>query len=231
MAKAKSKKITLEEALVPVEEQPYKVPENWCWIHLLDSFDNVTDSKKKLATKEYLEDGEYPIIDQGQDFIGGYTDDADMIYDGELPIVIFGDHTRCIKYIDFQFAQGADGVKVLKPKQFWNDKAFYYAMQSIEIPNMGYRRHYPLFKDFCIPLPPLAEQKRIVEQIESLFSKLDEAKEKAQEVIDRIETNIEAILYNVFSGKLTQYWRKENGVDYDFAVSLYSSLVAQIHII
>ena len=154
MAKAKSKKITLEEALVPVEEQPYKVPENWCWIHLLDSFDNVTDSKKKLATKEYLEDGEYPIIDQGQDFIGGYTDDADMIYDGELPIVIFGDHTRCIKYIDFQFAQGADGVKVLKPKQFWNDKAFYYAMQSIEIPNMGYRRHYPLFKDFCIPLPP-----------------------------------------------------------------------------
>lgn len=133
MAKAKSKKITLEEALVPVEEQPYKVPENWCWIHLLDSFDNVTDSKKKLATKEYLEDGEYPIIDQGQDFIGGYTDDADMIYDGELPIVIFGDHTRCIKYIDFQFAQGADGVKVLKPKQFWNDKAFYYAMQSIEM--------------------------------------------------------------------------------------------------
>lgn len=226
MAKAKSKKITLEEALVPVEEQPYKVPENWCWIHLLDSFDNVTDSKKKLATKEYLEDGEYPIIDQGQDFIGGYTDDADMIYDGELPIVIFGDHTRCIKYIDFQFAQGADGVKVLKPKQFWNDKAFYYAMQSIEIPNMGYRRHYPLFKVFCIPLPPLAEQKRIVEQIESLFSKLDEAKEKAQEVIDRIETNIEAILYNAFSGKLTQYWRKENGVDYNWEKSTLSKIVS-----
>ena len=226
MAKAKSKKITLEEALVPVEEQPYKVPKNWCWIHLLDSFDNVTDSKKKLATKEYLEDGEYPIIDQGQDFIGGYTDDADMIYDGELPIVIFGDHTRCIKYIDFQFAQGADGVKVLKPKQFWNDKAFYYAMQSIEIPNMGYRRHYPLFKDFCIPLPPLAEQKRIVEQIENLFAKLDEAREKAQEIIDRIETNIEAILYNAFSGKLTQYWRKENGVDYNWEKSTLSKIVS-----
>lgn len=226
MAKAKSKKITLEEALVPVEEQPYKVPKNWCWIHLLDSFDNVTDSKKKLATKEYLEDGEYPIIDQGQDFIGGYTDDADMIYDGELPIVIFGDHTRCIKYIDFQFAQGADGVKVLKPKQFWNDKAFYYAMQSIEIPNMGYRRHYSLFKDFCIPLPPLAEQKRIVEQIENLFAKLDEAREKAQEIIDRIETNIEAILYNAFSGKLTQYWRKENGVDYNWEKSTLSKIVS-----
>lgn len=213
MAKAKSKKITLEEALVPAEEQHYEVPENWCWIHLLDSFDNVTDSKKKLATKEYLEDGEYPIIDQGQDFIGGYTDDADMIYDGELPIVIFGDHTRCIKYIDFQFAQGADGVKVLKPKQFWNDKAFYYAMQSIEIPNMGYRRHYPLFKDFCIPLPPLAEQKRIVEQIESLFAKLDEAKEKALSVVESFELREKAIYKKAFEGDLTNSWRAENGIN------------------
>ena len=133
-----------------------------------------------------------------------------MIYDGELPIVIFGDHTRCIKYIDFQFAQGADGVKVLKPKQFWNDKAFYYAMQSIEIPNMGYRRHYPLFKDFCIPLPPLAEQKRIVEQIESLFSKLDEAKEKALEVIDGYEARNAAVYNDAFSGRLTVQWRKDN---------------------
>lgn len=213
MAKAKSKKITLEEALVPVEEQPYKVPKNWCWIHLLDSFDNVTDSKKKLATKEYLEDGEYPIIDQGQDFIGGYTDDADMIYDGELPIVIFGDHTRCIKYINFQFAQGADGVKVLKPKQFWNDKVFYYAMQSIEIPNMGYRRHYPLFKDFFIPLPPLAEQKRIVEQIESLFAKLDKAKEKALSVVESFELREKAIYKKAFEGDLTNSWRAENGIN------------------
>ena len=215
MAKAKSKKITLEEALVPVEEQPYKVPKNWCWIHLLDSFDNVTDSKKKLATKEYLEDGEYPIIDQGQDFIGGYTDDADMIYDGELPIVIFGDHTRCIKYIDFQFAQGADGVKVLKPKQFWNDKAFYYAMQSIEIPNMGYRRHYPLFKDFCIPLPPLAEQKRIVEQIESLFSKLDEAKEKIECLLDSKKVSCNSVLNKAFTGKLTAKWRENNNIKFE----------------
>lgn len=132
----------------------------------IDAFDNVTDSKKKLATKEYLAEGEYPVIDQGQEFIGGYTNNEDIAYEGELPVVIFRDHTRCVKYIDFYFAQGADGVKVLRPKSFWNAKAFYYAFQSIEIPNMGYRRHYPLFKDFSIPIPPLAEQQRMVEQID-----------------------------------------------------------------
>lgn len=210
MAKAKKGKLSIEEMLVSTDIKPYEIPDNWCWIHLLDSFDNVTDSKKKLATKEYLEDGEYPIIDQGQDFIGGYTDDGGMIYDGELPIVIFGDHTRCIKYIDFPFAQGADGVKVLKPKKFWDAKAFYYAMQSVEIPNMGYRRHYPLFKDFCIPVPPLAEQKRIVEQIENLFFKLDEARERTQSALDEYETRKQAILYKAFSGGLSNEWRVEN---------------------
>lgn len=212
MAKAKKGKLCIEEMLVSTDLQPYEIPKNWCWIHLLDSFDNVTDSKKKLSTKEYLEEGEYPIIDQGQEYIGGYTDDEGMIYDGKLPIVIFGDHTRCIKYIDFQFAQGADGVKVLKPKQFWDSKAFYYAMQSVEIPNMGYRRHYPLFKDFCIPVPPLVEQKRIVEQIENLFTKLDEAKDKLQEALDSFDSRKNAILYKSLSGDYTRTWRVKNNI-------------------
>ncbi len=205
----------LEQALVPVEEWPYEVPGNWCWIHLLDTFDNVTDSKKKLATKEYLEEGKYPIVDQGQEFIGGYTNNEDIVYEGELPIIIFGDHTRCVKYIDFVFAQGADGVKVLKPKSFWNAKAFYYGFQSIEIPNLGYRRHYPLFKNICIPIPPLNEQQRIVDRIEGLFAKLDEVKEKVQVVIDGFELRKTVILHKAFTGELTERWRKEHGVGLD----------------
>lgn len=86
--------------------------------------------------------------------IGGYTNDREMIFAGNVPVIIFGDHTRCIKYIDFPFAQGADGIKVLKPKQFFNEKAFYYAFQTVDIPNMGYRRHFPLFDKYAIPVPP-----------------------------------------------------------------------------
>ena len=219
MARGKKKEsaLTLEEklaqALVPVEEQPYKVPENWRWVWLPVTFENYTDSKKKVQQKTYLEDGPVSVIDQGQELIGGYTDDESMLYSGELPVVIFGDHTRCIKYIDFPFAQGADGVKVLKPKAFYSPKAFYYSLQAVDIPNMGYRRHFPLFDQYAMPVPPLAEQQRIVDRIEYLFAKLDEAKEKAQSVLDSFETRKAAILHKAFTGELTTKWRAEHGLD------------------
>ena len=202
----------LEQALVVPGYEPYTIPDNWCWLKLLASFDNCTDSKKKVKQKQYLESGTWAIIDQGKQEIGGYTNDEALLYTGNLPVIIFGDHTRCIKYIDFPFAQGADGVKVLSPKSFYLPKLFYYALQSVEIPNLGYRRHFPIFDRFAIPLPPLPEQHRIVERIESLFSKLDEAKEKAQGVIDSFETRKAAILHKAFSGELTAKWREENGV-------------------
>lgn len=212
----KGEVLTLEErlqaSLVPESEQPYRVPGNWCWLHLLDSFDNKTNSKKKVHQKAYLEKGVLAVVDQGQELVGGYTNDETMAYSGELPIIIFGDHTRCVKYIDFPFAQGADGVKILKPKSFFDPKAFYLAMQSIDISNMGYRRHFPLFSQYAIPLPPLPEQRRIVARIESLFAKLDEAKQKAQDALDSFETRKAAILHKAFTGELTDQWRKKRGV-------------------
>ena len=205
----------LQAALVPDWEWPYKLPENWCWLKLVESFDNHTDSKKKIKQKDYLEKGKLAVVDQGQELIGGYTNDVEKSYSGALPIVIFGDHTRCIKFVDFPFAQGADGVKVLRPKPFYLPKAFYYALQSVNIPNLGYRRHFPLFNKFSIPLPPFAEQQRIVDRIESLFAKLDESKEKAQAVVDSFETRKAAILHKAFTGELTAKWREEHGVSID----------------
>ena len=202
----------LQAALVPDWEWPYKLPENWCWLKLVESFDNHTDSKKKIKQKDYLVKGKLAVVDQGQELIGGYTNDVEKSYSGALPIVIFGDHTRCIKFVDFPFAQGADGVKVLRPKPFYLPKAFYYALQSVNIPNLGYRRHFPLFNKFSIPLPPFTEQQRIVDRIESLFTKLDEAKEKAQAVMDSFETRKAAILHKAFTGELTAKWREEHAV-------------------
>ena len=202
----------LQQALVPAEEQPYEVPENWVWVRLLSTFVNKTDSKKKIQQKFYLKTGDYAIVDQGQNLIGGYTNDASLQYDGELPVVVFGDHTRCVKYVDFKFVQGADGVKVLLPFKSFDSKFFYYAIMNLNIPNMGYRRHFPLFDKLTLPLPPLSEQQRIVERIEELFAKLDEAKERLQEAADSFAVRKAAILHKAFTGELTKKWRRENGV-------------------
>mgnify|MGYP002621433487 CR=1 FL=1 len=195
---------------------PYELPAGWKWIALLDAFENKTSSQKKVPTNEYLKHGQYAIIDQGQEFIGGYTNDESKVFKDNLPVIIFGDHTRNIKFIDFPFAQGADGIKVLKPKDFLDAIFFYYGLKNIVFPDLGYRRHFPLFKNFYFPLPPtLAEQQRIVSRIESLFAKLDEAKDKAQSVVDGSELRRAAILHKAFTGELTAKWRKEHGVSDD----------------
>ena len=205
----------LQQALVPEAEQPYKVPDNWCWVHLLDTFVNCTDSKKKIKQKDYLNEGSFPIIDQGKSLIGGFTKNNELVFNDKLPVIIFGDHTRCIKYIDFSFVQGADGVKVLKSQSFYNEKLFYYALQNLNIEDLGYRRHFPTFNKYVMPLPPLAEQQRIVERIENLFAKLDEAKEKLQNTLDTFETRKAAILHKAFTGELTANWRKQHGLTMD----------------
>ncbi|MBD5417812.1 MAG: hypothetical protein HDR50_09210 [Desulfovibrio sp.] len=196
---------------IPVEEQPYQLPKGWKWVRLLSSFSNHTDSKKKLPQKEYISTGTYPVIDQGKEVIGGYTENKDLLYSGPLPVVIFGDHTRCLKFIDFPFVQGADGVKVLYAKKTIIHKFLYYALRNIEMPHLGYRRHFPLFKNFMIPVPPLNIQENIIVRIESLFAKLDEAKEQAEAVLDGFETRKVAILHKAFSGELTKIWRSEHG--------------------
>ena len=70
----------LEQALVVPGYEPYKIPDNWCWLKLLASFDNCTDSKKKIQQKKYLKDGAWTIIDQGKQEVGGYTNDEALLY-------------------------------------------------------------------------------------------------------------------------------------------------------
>lgn len=223
MAKNK-KEMTPEErlaaALVPEEEQPYELPKGWKWVRIGKIFIDVTDSQKKIKQKEYLLKGKWPVIDQGQHFIGGYSDADELIYTDELPVIIFGDHTRNVKYIDFQFIQGADGVKVLKPQSFIYSKFLFWLLKGLPFPSLGYRRHFPVLKKMFAPLPPLDEQQRLVARIESLFAKLDAAKEKVQAVLDAHETRKATLLHDAFAGKLTAKWREARGVTGDVYQSM-----------
>ena len=115
----------------------------------------VSDQGKKVQTKEILESGRYPVVDQGKMFIRGYCDDSDRVISVAEPIVLFGDHTRETKFIDFDFVVGADGVKLLQP--ICIDPRFYFlVLRWLPLESRGYARHFKLLKAARIPRPPPA---------------------------------------------------------------------------
>ena len=147
-------------------------------------FEDVTKQGTKIPTNLYLENGLYPIIDQGQSEIAGYTNQTEGLFT-DIPAIIFGDHTRIIKYVDTPCFLGADGVKLLKAKDNnANYKYLYYALCHADIPNTGYNRHFKWLKEIDIPEYPVEEQNSLVAQLEKIdilicirqqqLSKLDE---------------------------------------------------------
>lgn len=133
-----------------------------------DVFADVTKQGTKLQTSEYLASGKYPIIDQGQDDIAGYTDRENGLFT-DVPAIIFGDHTRIVKYVDMPFFLGADGVKVLKATIPDVDcRYLYYAVSAVKIPNTGYNRHFKWLKEAQIYLPDLPTQRRIADTLDKV---------------------------------------------------------------
>jgi type I restriction enzyme S subunit len=121
----------------------------------------VQPRRNKLKTNEYHECGRLPIVDQGAGFIAGYTDQVDRAYEGELPVTIFGDHTCCLKFVDFPFAIGADGTQVLRPIDGIEPRFLYYALHTAELEQFGYQRHFKLLKECKVPVPPIETQRRM----------------------------------------------------------------------
>ncbi len=178
------------------------IPPSWSIANLCDVINPISTNNKKLKQKEYIESGKYPVIDQGHDFIGGYSDDEKLLLDFEPPVVVFGDHTKVKKFVNFRFIVGADGVKVLKPFNCFDPKLFFYFLHCIKFVDKGYARHYQHLVKESIPIPPLKEQHRIVSKLEELFSQLDTAVATLKKAKEQIKTYKQSVLYAAFSGRL-----------------------------
>ncbi|MDD4534774.1 MAG: restriction endonuclease subunit S [Prevotella sp.] len=155
----------------------------------------------KLQSKCFKEKGAYPIVSQEDKLISGYQDNEEYLVKHNKPIVIFGDHTRVVKYIDFDFIVGADGVKLLLPKDFLDSKFLYYFVVNANIKNLGYARHYRLLKELNIPLPPLSEQQRIVSLLDQEFAKIDAIRENAEKNLQNAKDLFQATLNKELSQK------------------------------
>lgn len=237
--KKKEKELTIEErleqALVPVEEQPYKVPENWCWTkcklitsHISDGSHNPPPNSGlgiPLLSAANIHDG---IIDfenvvrwvTSQEWAEENARTNIEVGDVLLTIVATIGRTAVVTTQEKFTLQRS--VAVLKPKI--NSKYLAYYLESPYVQSFmnenakgtAQKGFYlnSLENLYCV-IAPVLEQQRIVDRIESLFAKLDEAKEKAQAVVDGFETRKAAILHKAFTGKLTVGWRNRNNVPFD----------------
>lgn len=127
----------------------------------------------KIQRQDYQSSGRFPVVDQSQDLISGWTDDESCLISTNLPVVVFGDHTRTFKYIDFPFVRGADGTQLMKPKPEIDPLFFFYALRAIELPSRGYNRHFKELKEKRVVLPPKQEQRdigQVLKLIEDGFS-------------------------------------------------------------
>ncbi len=153
----------------------------------MKNFDDIiidcTKHGRKIKKGDYLEEGQYPIIDQGQQQCIGYSNETEGIFT-DVPAIIFGDHTRIIKYIDEPFFLGADGVKVLRSKDSNVDYRYlYYALRNVRIENTGYNRHFKWLKESKFRYPELKQQQEVA-LVLGKIERIIELKEKQLEELD-----------------------------------------------
>ena len=173
-----------------------RIPEEWEIKNFCECLEkNKLQQYTKIFSYNYLQEGKYPIIDQGKVFICGFTNNENDLYSGELPIIIFGDHTRIFKYVNIPFAVGADGTQIIiSDDKIIKIKFFYYVLLNLKIKNQGYQRHYKYLKEFFIPIPNLNEQQKIADFLSSI-DKLIELKEQQ---INQAEEWNKGLMQNLF---------------------------------
>ncbi len=149
-----------------------EVNPEWETVELSEVVSTITPPKKILTTG-FAPAGRFPIIDQSQDAIAGRTDDENALIDAAGGLVIFGDHTCAVKFVAEPFAQGADGIKILRPTEKLLSKFLYFYLVAHPLEQIGYQRHFSKLKTVPIPLPPLPEQERIVAELEAEAAKVE----------------------------------------------------------
>lgn len=219
----------LQQALVPAEEQPYEVPENWVWVYGKNILMPMESKKPDGEDFYYIDidaiDNKNQVVTEAKKIKTAQAPSraSRKLHTGDTVFSLVRPYLKNIAYIDEQLSEciASTGFFVCTPNAALNDKYLYNLMVSSYVVD-GLNKYMKgdnspsIRKDdienYPFPLPPLSEQQRIVERIEELFAKLDEANERLQEVAESFAVRKAAILHKAFTGELTKQWRLENGV-------------------
>ena len=182
----------------------------WEYLEFEDCIDKIVYTNK-IKRKDFLIKGKYRIISQEEKYINGFWNTESDLFKIKKPVVTFGDHTKNIKYIDFDFVLGADGVKIFQPIDDINTKYFYYFLRSVKLKDLGYARHYRLLKEIKVPFPSLPEQKRIVKILDKAFAAIDKTKANAEKNLQNSRELFDSYLNKVFANTGKDWEEKRLG--------------------
>lgn len=167
---------------------------------------------KKISQGDYLVDGQFPIIDQGQKEIAGYSNETDGLFQ-DVPAIIFGDHTRVLKFVNKPFFLGADGVKLLKQKRNEdNAKYLFYALKNVKIPNTGYNRHFKWLKEAHIEIPKRKQQDAVVKILDSITALISLRQRQAEKLDELVKARFVEMFGNL--RKNDKNWPMRSLVDF-----------------
>lgn len=207
------------------DDYEFELPDNWRLAHLESITKNIPSKQYQILESQVLADGRFPVISQSKAYSIGFSNEADRVYHHDRPVIIFGDHTTEVKFVEFDFVVGADGVKIFEPiDDIIVGKFLFYIFQfySRDLSKIGgYSRHYKYIKNKPFPLPPLAEQKRIVAKIEELLPHIDRyehAWSKLEQFNSRFPEDMKkSLLQYAIQGKLVEQRPEEGTAEELFA--------------
>jgi len=205
---------------VTEEEIDFEIPQSWEWTRLEAITYSIGNKSNQIKQSEMLQEGRYPVVSQSMNRIEGYSNEENkLLMIKPLSVIVFGDHSKTLKLIDFDFIIGADGTKIMVPISI--DPEYFYYVLNYNVINMrdrGYSRHFQFLKERLIPLPPLEEQRRIVEKIEELMpyvDKYDVAYSEVEKLNKKFPEDMQkSILQYAIQGKLVEQ-REEDGTAED----------------
>jgi len=170
------------------------------------AFINVPVGKYKIQENSYLQKGDYKIVDQGKSLIAGYSNEKDFLKT-DFPYILFGDHTKVIKYIDFPFIAGADGVRLYKASENFEPKFLYHFLRSISLPSDSYGRHSKYLEELLVPELNISKQQVIVEYLDNQLSEIEKARDAIEIQRSEIVFLKNRLRQNAFEELLEKYER------------------------